>query len=407
MRPLKSCGMQSEKLTLRAGSMMVLVSAMLFVFIVAAMLTVDVAYMQLVRSELRVATDAAAKAAAESLARTESQGQARQAAKHYAEMNQVAGNPFLIGDNDITFGRVSANEEGGWDFSANATPANSVRVEGRLANDARTKAVPLFFAPSLGHGPFATAASAVASQQEVEVALCLDRSGSMLFDMSGNSYSFPSGHPNLSPWSYWGTTWRYMLSPPHPTGSRWAILSEAVDLFLAEAGSFDPPPRTSLVTWGSDYTMPISPRTEYLEATTDFALPAPESPNWALNVSGIQAALDVLTAAPMMGGTNLSAGLDRGVQVLTGPNTRSLSNKVIILMTDGQWNYGRDPIAAAQDAYAAGITVHTITMLSSDQATMAQIAQITGGQHYNATSEVELRTAFSEIARSLPVVLTE
>ena len=44
------------------------------------------------------------------------------------------------------------------------------------------------------------------------------------------------------------------------------------------------------------------------------------------------------------GGTNLSAGLDRAVQILTGTNGRVLSDKIIILLTDGQWNAGRDPV---------------------------------------------------------------
>ena len=57
----------------RRGVAAILIVAMLFVFIVTAALTVDIAYMQLIRTELRVSTDAAAKAAAEALARTESQ----------------------------------------------------------------------------------------------------------------------------------------------------------------------------------------------------------------------------------------------------------------------------------------------------------------------------------------------
>jgi Flp pilus assembly protein TadG len=55
----------------RRGVAAILIVAMLFVFIVTAALTVDIAYMQLIRTELRACTDAAAKAGAEALARTE------------------------------------------------------------------------------------------------------------------------------------------------------------------------------------------------------------------------------------------------------------------------------------------------------------------------------------------------
>ena len=60
----------------RRGAIVILVAVMLFVFIVMAALTVDVAYMQLIRTDLRIATDAAAKAGAEALSRTEDEAAA-------------------------------------------------------------------------------------------------------------------------------------------------------------------------------------------------------------------------------------------------------------------------------------------------------------------------------------------
>lgn len=66
---------------------------MMMVFLILAAVTIDYSYMQLVRSDLRIATDAAAKAAAESLARTESESQAINAAINYAAQNSIAGTP--------------------------------------------------------------------------------------------------------------------------------------------------------------------------------------------------------------------------------------------------------------------------------------------------------------------------
>lgn len=51
--------------------MLPLICLMLVAFMVTVIFSVDVAYMQLVKSELRTATDAAAKAAAEALSRTQ------------------------------------------------------------------------------------------------------------------------------------------------------------------------------------------------------------------------------------------------------------------------------------------------------------------------------------------------
>lgn len=391
----------------RRGAAHVLIAMMLMGFIITAALTVDFAYMQLIRTELRSATDAAAKAGAEALARTQDSDQAIAAAVAYAAANEVAGRPFTIRDTDVTLGRVSSQNNGAWEFSPNAEPYNAVRVNGNINDNALFGSVPTFFGPAFGHANFRTSQQATAGQQEVEVCLCLDRSGSMLFDMSGTDYVYPPNNPRLSTFTAWGTMWQNHLSPPHPVNSRWAVLSRAVDTFLAEAGGFQYPPRTALVTWGSAYTMPIAPSTVFPEVFTDYNLPVSGTHVWATNVLAIEAAIDARSVNPMMGGTNLSAGLDRAVQILTGPNSRALSNKIVILLTDGMWNAGRDPVLAAQDANSAGVVVHTVSMLTSSQAILSQVSSITGGHYYVTQNEAELQNAFRELARSLPIVLTD
>ena len=391
----------------RKGASAVLVATMLFVFVICTALTVDVAYMQLIRTELRVATDAAAKAAAERLATTEDIDEALETAKTYAANNDVAGRSFLIDDSDVQFGRVTRTSTGRYVFSAGATPENAVNINGRLAEDASTQPISLFFAPALGHANFSTSHSATASQQDVEVCLCLDRSGSMLFDLTGVDWAYPPNNPLLSNFTAWGNIWRNIVSPPHPDDSRWAVLTDAVQLFLVEAGRYEAPPRTSLVTWGATTTMPISPHTQFLASTVNVQLPASGSDDWPSNANAIEGAINALGAAPMLGGTNMSAGLDQAVAQLSGSASSGLANKIIILLSDGVWNVGRDPLEAAQAARSLGITVHTISMLSQDQETLEEIAALTGGRFFSANDETELAAAFFELARTLPVVLTD
>lgn len=398
---------QKEVETCRSGVSAILIVAMLFVFVVSAALTVDISYMQLVRTELRAATDAATKAGAEALQRTEDQDEALRAAQQYAELNTVAGQPFRISADDVKFGRVTANASGRYEFSENATPSNAVSIVGRVGDGARTAAIPLFFAKSLGHGDFSTSHSATASQQDVEVCLTLDRSGSMLFDLSGRDYSYPPNNPRLSSWRYWGNLWRNHLSAPNPNGSRWSVLQDAVDVFLDEAGKNDQPPRVGLVSWGADYTMPISPNTFFRSATVDYSLPNKNTDNWAQNTRKIESAIEALSIRPMMGGTNMSAGLDAAVAELTKSQASTLANKVIILLSDGVWNSGREPSEAARDARDAGITVHTISLLSNDQATLREVADITGGRFFATADAAQLRAAFIELARTLPIILTD
>lgn len=391
----------------RRGAIVLLVAGMLFVFVVMAALTVDVAYMQLIRTDLRIATDAAALAGAEALARTEDIATARSAAKTAARRNTVGGQIFRIRNNDVQFGRVVENGIGGYDFDMTGTPANAVRVNGRLANGARTPARPLFFAPALGHDDFETQHFATASQQDVEVCFALDRSGSMGWDMSGVAWSYPYNNPLLISFTAWGWTWRNNLSPPHPTDSRWAILVDAIGIFMDEAGQHDLKPRIGMVTWAHNYTMPIAPGTFYPTAEVDVMVPAHGVQDWPTNLAAINAALAARSAEAVMGGTNLSGGLDLAVTQLTGPTMSSLSNKIIILLTDGQWNNGRDPLLAAADAQAANITVHCVSMNGGSTTTCQQIANTTGGQFHSANTQDQLRTAFRELARTLPIVLTE
>ena len=396
----------TEKFSKRKAAIAVVVAFMMFVLIIMAAMTVDVAYMHLVRSDLRIVTDAATKAAAEALARTEDEGDAVEAAVDIAAMHNVAGRPFSLNQNDISFGRVETSSSGSTEFVEGAQPPNSVRINTGIGEGYDTPAFSLLFAPALGHDSFATTQAATATRQNVEVVLALDRSGSMAWDMSGSSWAYPSGNPNLSSFTQWGTTWRYYLSPPHPENSRWAILDSAIDIFLDEAGQFDPPPRISLVTWSNEYSVNADQYREYSTASLDVGLPGRNTDDWAGNALEVRQALDARGDEPVMGGTNMAAGLDLAAQELINSNSR-LAKKIIIVLTDGQWNAGRDPAAAARDAADQKLTIHSVSMNGGSEFTCREVARITGGSYYTASNSEQLREAFRELARSLPITLVE
>lgn len=391
----------------RRGAAAILILCMLAVFVTLAAITIDYSYMQLVRTELRAATDSAAKAGAEALGRTQNVNTAKQEAIRYAAANKVGGRPFAIAMNDLDIGKVVRSSNGRWDFQLNGTPPNAMRVNARTGGNAAQSSIPLFFGQVLGQSTFSPSYQATAGQQDVEVCLCLDRSGSMLFDMSGNDYSYPPFNPRLSTFTAWGSVWQNHLSPPHPVNSRWAILASAVRLFFEEAALSSPQPRASLVTWASNYKMPIAPYTNFRESQIEVSLPSTSSFDFNTNKQSIISSVDAKTIAPMMGGTNLSAGLTQAISVLQGKNANPFSSKVIILLTDGEWNEGVDPITVANTARNAGILVHCVSMLTSSQATLQQVATIANGRYYGTSNEAQLRAAFQELARSLPVVLTD
>src|SRR5829696_2167052 len=88
----------------RRGAMLVLIAVCLPLFVVMAAFALNVAWMQLVRTELRTSTDAAARAGAKELSLSQTTADARAAAKAAARRNLVAGDPLQLADGDIEFG---------------------------------------------------------------------------------------------------------------------------------------------------------------------------------------------------------------------------------------------------------------------------------------------------------------
>lgn len=391
----------------RRGASLILILAMLSTFVITAAITIDYAFMCLVQTELRVATDAAAIAGAEALFRLEEASVARAAAVEYAALNTVAGVALQLAEQDVSVGHLSWGGDGRWNFVADRSPLNAVRVHSRTGGEALHPAIPLFFGRVLGRDSFTPSCTAIAAQEEIVVCLCLDRSASMLYDMSGLANSYPDGNPQLSSYRDGGVIYRYSVSPPHPTASRWAVLGSALDCYFEEVAQANAPPRTGLVTWASDKWLGPPVYAQYEEATVDVAVPARGQGNWNSNVAHLNNELRRMGRLPLAGDTNLSAGLDKAVEALGAPEVGASSTKVIILLTDGLWNEGRHPREAAIAACNAGIVVHTITMLTDFQADVEEVAQLTGGRHFWTQDEEELRQAFRELARWSPIVLVQ
>ncbi len=117
--------------------------------------------------------------------------------------------------------------------------------------------------------------------------------------------------------------------------------------------------------------------------------------------------------------TNIGAGLRNG-RIELENNARPKAHRMIVLMTDGIANRsstGSSPDQFALDeaalCAAAGIKVMTISLgLNADTQLMQQIADISGGNHFNvpggesvAQYEEELKAVFGDIASDRPLQL--
>lgn len=328
--------------------MIVLIALMLIVLLMTVTFSVDVAYMQLTRTELRAVTDASAKAAAEALSREQSVNAAIDAARTIAAQNSVAGDPLILGDDDIVVGRSSIIGAGQWEFTPGGSPPNAVKIFGRRTTRSPSGPVPLFFGGIFGFADFEPDEEAVASQLDRDVALVIDHSGSM----NGNG--------------------------------RWAGLIVAVTVFMTEV---ERTPQVELVSLTG-----YSSEAKLLQPLTDVA-------------SLIRRALDRLRPN---GRTNIGDGLLVGSDSLIDGRGRQFAAKTIVLMTDGNHNTGTDPIDAARTVKQRGHVVHTITFgKGANAGLMREVANITGGRYYHADNNVELVEVFREIALTLPVVLSQ
>ncbi len=201
------CNYRKSRKNSRRAAMLVLIAICLPLCIIMAAFAIDVAWMQLVRTELRTSTDAAARAGAKELSLSQSVNTARDRAKDTAKRNLVAGDPLLLSDSDIVFGTgTQANDASRFKFTAGGNAPNAVQINGKRTKGSLTGPVDLLFAGALGVKQFQPVETATSTQLDRDICLVVDRSGSMMWTLTGSS--LPKGAPDCG--------------PPDPTRSRWA-----------------------------------------------------------------------------------------------------------------------------------------------------------------------------------------
>ena len=368
----------------KRGIIVMLIAFLLPVFVIIASFAINVAWMQLTRTELRTATDAASRAGAKILSLEQDVDAARAAAIDAASRNTVAGQPLQLADSDIVFGTAAQNGSGRFVFTPGGQPTNSLRVTGQRTTGSLSGPVNLFMTGTIGIDHYEPVHQAEAVMLDRDIALVIDRSGSM--GLSVNSSSTGNGQ-NCGPMN---------------SNTRFVALANAIDIFLAELEDTYPEEQVALCSYSSNSSIWCYNDDWYLlEYNT-----ATKHNNLTLNYGTVQAHIDEMLERGIRGGTAIGRGLRRGISALD--NARPLATKTIVLMTDGVHNTSVSPITVAYEAEAADILVHTITFSAgADQSQMQQVANITGGKHFHADDAADLAAVFREIARTLPVMITE
>ncbi len=194
--------LKEDESTTRKGAFIVLSAICLVGCLTFVSLAVDIGYINLVKTRMQNAVDAAALAAAQEITNAVntapvgtadvtqySRDQARIAAKDVASLNDV----FIDKQIDVIFGRRSYNESTQkFDVTWNASPSNVVKVIARRDNNdtsAQDGKLKLFFAGVTGDRYSTVVAQAVAYVESRDIVVVHDFSRSMNFDSYFNNES--------------------------------------------------------------------------------------------------------------------------------------------------------------------------------------------------------------------------
>ncbi|MCG8650979.1 MAG: VWA domain-containing protein [Pirellulales bacterium] len=406
----------------RRGSVMALMAFVLPVLALLAAFCINSAQMQLSRTELIIATDAAARAGGRAFSEEQTVSAAKTAAFVTAALNNVDGQPLQLrmddAANEIEFGITTQPNglTGRYHFQKIATAlvesgaqtASAVRVNGRRDQGSLSGQVPLIIPGMLDANEFSANQISVAMQVDRDISLILDRSGSMddidwdwpsgtspwytstknagvnagLLTYDDGDYYYESG-VSSNEYKTWAWEDHYGLGDA-PTAP-WDDLVIAVDAFLDVLDGTSQEEQVSVASYASSASLDT-----WLE--TDFDLI--RNTVGGLNTGGY---------------TAIGTGMQEGIQALLDSAARPYAAKTMVVMTDGIHNTGISPVTVANDLIGSyNLTIHTVTFgPGADQNLMQQVATIGGGNHYHAADGAQLVTIFREIANNLPTILTK
>ncbi len=196
----------------RRGAVLPLFAFLLPVIFIMCGLAINIAHMRLTKTEMKIATDAAAHAGGRSMSIHQTTDDAINWAKTAASWNYVNGQALALADEQIVFcsttrlnngwGRYSLTEKSKESIDNGTENATSLRVYGQQDVPLLVRAIP-------GVSTYDTHIYSSATQVDRDIALVLDRSGSMLFFQDegalAQALSDLLNNVNLVPYGHWET----------------------------------------------------------------------------------------------------------------------------------------------------------------------------------------------------------
>ncbi len=366
-----------QRFMTRSGAILPLLALGMLAIVILAAFAINIAYLELNRTEMHIASDSASRAAAREFMISNSYDAAKRRGRLAAELNPIGGKALILADGDFVFGQAQRDSlTTRYTFSPSGANPNAVEVTARRTQSSANGPI-----KALIPNPFATTGinstqTARANQTEVDIAIVLDRSGSMAFASNESAAGFL---PEAAPpgWNFNG---------PAPSPSRWRDAVEAVGEFLNDLTASPVNELVSLSTYNEGVII-------------DRALTS--------NYASIRTGMENYSNYFVEGDTNIGGGIFAGLQTFSSSLSRPHASRVIIVLTDGIDTVGSNPVFAAEEAAKQKVMVFAITFSDeADQSMMKLVAEKGLGKHYHASSGSSLTGVFRDIARQLPILLS-
>ena len=420
--------------SLRRAAVVPMFAILLPVIAIISFIAINIAYMQLTKTELKIAADAAARAGSRAMSDSQNLTVAIQTAQDAGQLNSVAGQPLVLSineaDNEIVIGSSERQDVNGrYDFEtltqadvdAGSQP-NAMRINASLTNS-------LLFAIN-GQTDWMPTATSVAAQVDRDIALVVDRSGSMAYFYDEDflfehitalhedaSNGITQAEYDLAVADYQGATVsnnslrdreyvpsilnlltgdlrvyaetlnsEYRSQSAAPTHSSWDLLEQAMEVFFDTLELTDQIEQVSVASFNSNAE-------SNLTLTTD-----------------LDTAENSIVGLYPTGGTAIGDGLTVALPTLSSSNSRPFAVKTVVIFTDGVNRSGSNPAQVAMNVLAMqpDLIIHTVTFSDgADITAMRQVAAAGNGRHYHANDGERLKEIFREIAATVPTIITE
>ncbi len=397
----------------RRGALVPLFAITLPALLLLCAVAINIAHFRMLRTELKIATDASAHAAGRAMSVYQDVDQTIDFAKLIGGMNKVGNAPFQLADEQIVFGRsIRPSPTSKYNFTEYpiANVRNGVVNPNSVAINA-AGTFPLLLASIGRHSSLSLEQQSIATQVDRDIVLVLDKSGSMMEfrdvpaldnaidalyaaknitrternNAKNNTFSLNVAnrlHGVMKEYAFD----RRASSTVAPRHSRWAQLKLGVVAFFDVVSATDQVEMVAIVTFSTNATL-----------------------NEVLNSNYAPLKTKVNSINPN-GSTAIGSGMAASdPELFSSTRARQFATKTIVVLSDGENTSGANPVTVARNLTTAhDVTIHTVSLSEgSDPAVMDQIAAIGGGTHFHSSDGTDLEEIFRTIANNLPTLLTK